>query len=397
MKNLIKPFKATFFNPELNWDLASLVCPPYDVIDKELAKKLRKKSPYNYCRINLAPSGNYQVPAKNFANWLRKKILVEDSRQGYYLYQRKFKVNNKSFLCYGIFCLLDMKQKKVFPHEHTLTKPKKDRKKMLTNLKAHLSPVFVVSEEKNNFLNNLAKDYSRGKPFLQFRGQQGFSHKVWKIQEEKPINTITASLSKSCLVIADGHHRFETAFDYFKKNGKRFKDLDYVFAYLTFEQPGLLILPTHRLVTIKGRIEKVFDFLSRDFLLQEVKEKDLLKKIKNAKKFSFGVCLDKKFYFACLKNEAILGKIKPKVYLKLDAYIFHHLVLPKLTYEGLEYSHSLEEIKRQAQKRKVAFLLRQPSFNSVFKVAKAGYKLPQKTTYFYPKILSGIMLRRFSK
>ncbi len=397
MAKTIKPFKATHYREGLINDFSKVACPPYDVINDKQAKVLKKRSPYNYCRISLAEGKNYDKPAQNLKKWIDQKILVDEQTENYYLYKQKFKIAKKEFSRYGILCLLNMKKKEIFPHERTLAKPKKDRKKMIAKAKANLSPIFVVAGDAGNFLNLLSKKYNKKKPFIKFKDDQGNLNCLWKISEKKDIEKISASLDKSCLVIADGHHRFETSFDYFKKNKNKFKDLQYILAYVASPQAGLVILPTHRIISAPTKNKENFAKLKKECKLKQVSKKELVKKLKTKKGFCFGLYWKNKFYFATLQDDKILDTISPAVYKKLDTYIFHKCILSKLNYKSMSYNHSIDEAKKVAKKNEMVFLLKPALLEAVFDIAKAGYKLPQKSTYFYPKIFSGLVLRRFKK
>ncbi len=397
MGQAVKPFKATHYNRSLLNDFLKVACPPYDVIDKKKAISLKKRSPYNYCRISLAEGKDYDKPAENLKKWLEKKVLIDDCRQNYYLYRQKFKAEGKTFSRYGIFCLLNMEKKDIFPHEHTLAEPKKDRKKMIDRLKANLSPVFVIAKNDNFFLISLFKKYAREKPFCKFIDDEGNLNCFWKIIDAGEITKISSSLEDASLVIADGHHRFETSFNYFKKNKGKFKDLNYILSYLTVLQPGLLILPTHRIISSSVKSKINFERLKNDFQLKPAGPKELKKKLKAAKEFCFGLYWNKKFYFATLQNKGILGTILPSVYRKIDTYVFHKYVLPKISYKEIKYTHSIDQAKKITKNNDMAFLLKAITLDAVFDVVKSGHRLPQKSTYFYPKVPSGLVLRRFKK
>lgn len=397
MSKLIKPFQAAHYNPELVKDFSKVVCPPYDIIDKKKAESLKKLSPYNYCRVSLAEKGDYSKPAFNLKNWLRKKILVEDNLESYYLYQQMFKFQKKKFSCYGIFCLLSMEKGNIFPHEHVLAKPKEDRRKMISKVKANLSPIFMIAKGGESFLSFIVKKYENKKPFIAFQEDSCNSGRIWQISSPQDINKITAALGGLPMLIADGHHRFETSKDYFSKNKGKFKDLNYVLTYLTALQPGLLILPTHRIATLSEKQKASLENLKNNFNLEPVSQTAMAEKFKKSRKFCFGVYSVSKFYFATLKKNDILSSVTPSIYRKLDSYLFHKFVLSELSYRKIDYSHTIEEATEKTKRGQMAFFLKPASLNSVFKAAEAGYKLPQKSTYFYPKIFSGTVLRRFKK
>jgi uncharacterized protein (DUF1015 family) len=397
MAQKIKPFKATHYNPDLLNDFSTIACPPYDIIDKDKIISLKKRSPYNYCRISLADGKNYDKPAQNLKKWLDQKILVDDCKENYYLYQQKFRVGQKQLSRYGILCLLNMEKKEIFFHEHTLDKPKEDRRKMIAKVKANLSPVFIVAGNAGNFLTTISKKYTKTKPFLEFKDDENNLNCLWKISKKSEIESISESLEESYMVIADGHHRFETSFDYFRSQKKKFKDLNYILAYIAVPQPGLVVLPTHRIISASGKNRENFERIKEDFILKPISQVKLGKKLKASRKFSFGVYWNNKFYFADLQNNNILDTISPAIYKKLDTYVFHQAVLPKLSYRKISYTHSIAQARKNTKKDEMAFLLKAVSLKSVFDIAKAGYKLPQKSTYFYPKLSSGLVLRRFRK
>ncbi|MCF7873392.1 MAG: DUF1015 domain-containing protein [Candidatus Omnitrophica bacterium] len=397
MGQTIKPFKATHYNPNLFNDFLKIACPPYDVINSKRAAFLKKRSPYNYCRISLAEGKNYDKPACNLQKWLDRKVLVDDSKRNYYLYQQEFVIRKKKIFRYGVLCLLNMKKKEIFPHEHTLDKPKEDRKKMIAKLKANLSPVFVIAGNTDSSLDAIAKKYRKKEPFIKFKDDENNFNCLWKISEKKDISQISSSLEGSYLVIADGHHRFETSFDYFQKNKNKFKDLNYILAYVTIPQPGLVILPTHRIISSTIKNQDNFNKLKELFKVKLIDKKNLEKKLNTIKKFCFGIYWNKKYYLATLQNNNILDTISPPIYKKLDTYVFHQSVLSKISYNKISYTHSIDQAEKNTKSNQMAFLLKATPLDSVFDIAKAGYKLPQKSTYFYPKIFSGLVLRRFKK
>lgn len=396
-KQAVKPFRATYYNQEKILDFSKVICPPYDVISKEKAAFLKTQSPYNYCRITLAFGNNYDRPAHNLKKWLKEKVLVDDTQESYYLYQRKFILGKNEVSCYGIFCLLNMEKKEIFPHEHTLDKPKEDRRKIIAKVKANLSPIYVIAGGTNNFLKELFQKHKNKTPFLEFTQDQEGLNRIWKINDSKDRKIVSSALVRSYLVIADGHHRFETTFDYHKKTKGKFKDSNYILSYVTVPHPGLIVLPTHRIVTSSASSKINLNIIRQDFNLEQISQKGLERKLKLNKKFCFGLYLKNNFYFASLKKKDIFDRIEPSVYRKLDSYILHKCVLPKLSCRRIDYSHSIAEAKKSAGKNKMIFILKPVSLNAVFDIAKAGYRLPQKSTYFYPKVFSGIVMRRLMK
>ena len=181
-------------------------------------------------------------------------------------------------------------------------------------------------------------------------------------------------------------------------NKGKFKDLNYILAYITDFQKGLNILPTHRVLKLKDSLEQILEKLKDSFIIKDLKQSVIEKKLKQKGKFSFGIYRNKKFYFLELKKLSILNKISKKIYKDLDTYVFHQLILPLFESNGIiEYTHSVSEAKKIAGAKKTAFLLKAVTLDSVLKLSCRGFRLPQKSTYFYPKILSGVTIRRFRR
>lgn len=398
MSLVVKPFKATYYNPSFIKNYSSVICPPYDVISKEQLALLRKKSPYNFSKVLIADNNNYQGSGNLLRQWLSSKILIEDKKDCLYLYEQKFNIDGKNFNRFGIVSLLKMDKGGIFPHEHTLKAPKEDRKKIIKTTKANLSPIFVIAAKSLKSFKRIHRLYSRRKPFLRFKDDDGNDNIIWQIDDKKDINLICSQISKCKLVIADGHHRFEISYDYFRKNKDRFKDLNYILAYITDCQKGLSILPTHRIIKIHDKDNDFFRKLEKYFNITEVTQNSLSKKLKYARRFCMGIYRKEKFYFLKLKSSAILDKIPNRLYRELDTYVFHKLVLPLFTIdEEFEYSHNIKTAKKIAGKGKTAFIMRKVPLKVVLTMSSKGFRLPQKSTYFYPKVLSGGIIRRFTR
>ncbi|MBU2103159.1 MAG: DUF1015 domain-containing protein [Candidatus Omnitrophota bacterium] len=394
----IIPFKATYYNPAIAKDISSVVCPPYDVISEAQKKQLQAQSPHNFCNILLANAGDYEALGQRFRQWVAERVLIDDDRDSLYLYQQRFHSQGKTHTRFGIFSLLRMDNKVIFPHEHTLVAPKEDRKRVIKEVEANLSPIFVIAPKKLPEFSRLYAAYRVKRPLFKFKDFEGNENALWKIDNAKHIDAICRAVSASSLVIADGHHRFEISYDYYLHNKDKFPNLNYVLAYVADARDGLLILPTHRVVVLRENVQEAFGKLSVNFTVHRVSEKALERKLKLKGRFALGFCSEGVFYLLTLKKNAALAHIPDiAVYKKLDTYLFNHLVLGVLTVEGeMTYTHSIVEARERARNGQCAFILRSIPLKEVFAVANKGYRLPQKSTYFYPKLLSGLLLRRFA-
>lgn len=398
MPSVVKPFSATYYNPMLVKNYSNVICPPYDVINKEELKALRRKSEYNFSRVLIADNKNYKKSAVTLNNWVKDKVLIDDPLRCFYLYEQKFRVDGRDFTRFGILGLLRMDKKGIFPHEHTLPAPKVDRKKIIRATKSNLSPIFVIAAKKMKSFHQLYKSYCNKKEFFKFKDGQANINRIWRIHKKADIDKLSRGIAKCKLVIADGHHRFEISYDYFRKNKGKFRDLNFILAYITDCQKGLNVLPTHRVVKLKIPLSQVLKKLDDLFFISEASRQSIESMLKSKGKFSFGICNGGKFYSLSLKKYSSLNKIPDKIYKQLDTYVFHHLVLPLLKIDGpIEYTHNLSEAKKMAGSGKAAFLLKAVSLDEVLRISSKGFKLPQKSTYFYPKVLSGVAIRRFVK
>lgn len=399
MPNIIKSFKATYYNPSIFKNLSLVTCPPYDVISKNQLAILKKKSPYNYSNVLLATNNNYKEIGDRLRKWIHDNVLIDDEQECLYLYEQDFTVVAKKYKRFGVLGLLDMDKKGVvFPHEYTLQAPKEDRKKIIREVEANLSPIFIMVPKKLKYLHQIYNSYSHKKPFEKFKDLDGNVNMIWKISDKKIIEKICKEIENNKLVIADGHHRFEVSYDYFKKNPGRFKNLNYILAYITDAQDGLVVLPTHRVVSVEDTCAIFSDKIKEHFCVEEIKNASMLEqKLNKEKKFAFGVCIKNKFYFFKLKSSKTLDNLfGASVYKNLDTYLLHQFVFDVIKIKGdVQYTHDIGEAQKLAGKNKAAFILKPVSLKAVFDIANKGYRLPQKSTYFYPKAYCGMLLRRF--
>ncbi|MDD4954518.1 MAG: DUF1015 domain-containing protein [Candidatus Omnitrophica bacterium] len=398
MTDTIRPFKATYYNPSLFKKLSALTCPPYDVISRTQLALLKKKSPYNFSNVLIAKDNSYKEIGNRLRSWIAKKVLVNSEEDCIFLYEQKFKIGNARYSRFGFLSLLKMNAKgAIFPHEYTLSAPKEDRRKVIEEVEANLSPIFVIAPKKINYFHALYARRKKTKPFMKFKDLDSNDNSVWKITDKETIKKICSEVNGKNLVIADGHHRFEVSFGYYKRNKSRFKNLNYIMTYITDAQPGLVILPTHRVISVPDFGAAVCA-LNKYFSIDEVKnDAVLMGKLEKERKFSFGIYHKSKFYFVKLKNEAVIEKLFPgSPYKKLNTYLLHQLVFSMFKTEGgIQYTHDIKEAEKFAGKDKTAFILKAVSLPAVFEIANKGYRLPQKSTYFYPKVSSGIAIRRF--
>jgi len=397
----IKPFKAFHYNPQLIKDFSSVVCPPYDVIDEKEEINFKKRSPYNFCNILLANrEKDYKCLAKKFNDWITKGILVQDDQEYFYLYEQTFFYEGREIRRVGMLSLLRLEKGGViFPHEGTLKEPKEDRFCILKEIEANLEPIFVLSSQRINTLGEIYEAYAKRKPFISFKDFTGVRVRLWKVGKVFWQKKLCEEIVDREFIIADGHHRFEVACSYYQKYKDKFKDLNYILAYFSDPTQGIVILPTHRIIKVRIGWEEARQRLEKYFCMEPIEEAHLKDRFSQAKRLCFGIYREGKFYYLELKKEFILDKImegeESKIYRDVDIYFLHNFVFKLSEAETVKYIHTMGEVKRLTQEGEVCFLVKPIALNTIFRIAKKGYRLPQKSTYFYPKLLNGLVIRKF--
>jgi len=397
MSFMFKPFRGTYYNHKFFKDLNKVACPPYDVITGKALLKLRANSKYNFSWVDLADDGDYRRAADTLKSWYGDKIMVDDDAENFYLYGQKFKVEGKTLWRFGVMGALKIdKEGAIKPHEYTHSKAKEDRARLMRAAMANLSPVFVISPKKINVLGSLYKKVRKQKPFFTFDEPDGTATYMWKITDKAVQGRISAALENNYFIIADGHHRFEVSYDFFKEYAGKVGDCDYVMAYMVDAQPGLVILPINRIVDMPCSREELLAKLGGYFSVKPVTQKVLTAKLKSRSGFMFGICVDGGFYLARLKKPAVLDKIvKDKVFRRLDTYVLANFVYPLLGIEKpCAYANNISQAKEMAAGGKAAFLMRPACMKTICDIVGSGLRMPQKSTYFHPKIGSGLVIRK---
>jgi uncharacterized protein (DUF1015 family) len=307
----------------------------------------------------------------------------------------------------------------VFGHENTRKLAKEDRAKLLREVKANLSPIFSVFLDNKRIISRLfQKNIQSSAPFIQVTDKEKTVHKLWRIDDPKIIDSVVDSLSGENVFIADGHHRYEVASNYRdemkEKLGASFtgeENYNYVLSYFTNTDPrGLSILPIHRLVRLGTKLDlDAFKVQLRNYFdIDEIKDKTkfffLMEKGAQSGHI-IGMYKDKKFYLLRLKNITILDKEitnKPKEYKTLDVCILNTLVLKNIlgidseNKECIVFNPDHELFVKEVDKDPalIAFFLNPVKFEQIASLALKGERMPSKSTYFYPKVLSGLVINK---
>ena len=282
----IKAFKGIRYNLEKLPGLIDVICQPYDQVTNKMERAYKNQSPYNFIRLVLTKYSEghnrqreYRDAKRHVETWLKEEIFKGDDKEAIYPYWQEFTVNKTEYTRKGFICLVRLEELgkgNILPHEKTLSKPKADRLNLLNITKKDFEPVFLLYTDTQNHVNALLEKHCKDKPLVEVKDNNNVTHKLWRIDKTKPIEEIVEFLKSSIFVIADGHHRYETAFNYSKELGGVDKNHPANFkmiALVNIEDPGLIILPTHRLIRNLGdfslgsfleKTEKYFDIKKTD-------------------------------------------------------------------------------------------------------------------------------------
>ncbi len=416
----IRPFRALRYGLEMAGKIDTLVCPPYDIISGPQREALLEKNPFNMVRLEL-PVGSdpYGEAARTLKSWLKTGVLKQDMDEGVYLYEEGFTYKGETKKLFGMICLVRLEEFAsgvVLPHEETLSKAKEDRFLLTSATGCNFSAIYCLYHDGNHITRRRLENLMRTcAPRYDFSDGES-SHRLWVINDTVAISALREDFSPRKLYIADGHHRYETALRYrdsLREQCVFCPEADYVMMFLTdMENPGLAVFPTHRLVkglerfdeaALLSGCEKWFQVegaQSREeteALLDEHYEKGL---------HAFGFFAGGEWSILTLRDESVMEKFLPKrspACRALDVSVLHTLVLENLLSIGkdsmaaqknLTYTRSAEEAEAsvRAGESQCCFLLNPTRVEEIAAVAAAGEKMPQKSTYFYPKLTTGLVM-----
>ncbi|MDH7517039.1 MAG: DUF1015 domain-containing protein [Candidatus Thermoplasmatota archaeon] len=426
----VSPFKGITYNSEKIKNLDKVMSPPYDIISEEMQNKLYDSHPNNFVRLILGkqfPDDNdennrYTRAKKLFDEWQKQGIFKQSEKTAFYPYKIDYKLKNQKKTMNGFFVLLkiDPEYKTVKAHEKTLAKPKADRLNLMRACEANLEPIELLYIDKEDKIRKNI-DKAIDKPIIKVKGYDGFTHTLWELNDEKVINEIVKELKNKELYIADGHHRYQTSINFAqeKKEKTGVTDPDAPFNYImviiaNIFDPGLSILPTHRLVKMPNfRIGEFLEKMRKHFDIEEktVKGDDagligkqIMKDIETKTGHKFALYHKKKYYVLTLKDEKIMDVLASdhsKTWRTLDVSILHKLILEQglgINDKNIEDHVKYTRVDGEAVKFvdegrfDVSFLINATKIEELKAIAEAGEHMPQKSTYFLPKMLSGLVL-----
>ncbi|QPJ60791.1 MAG: DUF1015 domain-containing protein [Candidatus Nitronauta litoralis] len=426
----VVPFSGFLYNRDKTGGLEQVIAPPYDVIRPEMQDALYNRHPFNVVRLILGKqfpedtdtNNRYTRAAKNFHSWKENSILVQDASPAFYVHSQKYEFEGRSITRTGFFArvkLEEFERGNICPHEFTLAKAKQDRAQLIRACKANFSPIFGLFSDPSKQVDERLQSAMKADPDYQVHYEE-IQNRLWRVTDAETLAFLSNQLQNCKVTIADGHHRYETALGYFQEHGKEVPDAGWVLMFLTnLEADGLAIYPTHRQIKVPGTFNRLeFESRLQEFfeIIPQPKNATtpiLLSSLANEGKANISFCV----YFGAgeasilrLKNidlaSPLREKDEPKDLLQLDVYQLHTLVLKHIlgintrTPEGqahLQYNVRAEEARKHidaGQQDMVIFMNTTP-IGKVREMAEKGIRLPQKATYFYPKLLSGLVINAF--
>jgi uncharacterized protein (DUF1015 family) len=432
----IHPFRGVRYNQELAKKLADIVCPPYDVIDPRLHQELYRRSPYNFVRIEagreLAQDTNtdnkYTRAAATLEQWLAEGILAADPSPAVYIHDHYFSYEGKEFRRRNIIAgvrLEEWDKKVVRPHEGTLAEHKGDRSSLLWALKANTSPILALFQDRGGQVASALAKAGESQPIISFSDADGERHELRAITQPDIISQLAGGLADSPLYIADGHHRYESALAFRRErhaasapSGDEAYDF-VMMALVDFADPGVLILPPHRLVggipkaalsQLQVQLKSLFDIEELPLDTPDVWGKvDRLLAAGGGDEVRFvlfGLNEDRLLILK-LRNFAAASQMMPyfhsELYKKLDVSVLDHVILEEFLGLGsggegatIDFSYQGRDAVNRVleQEYQLAFLLRPIKPEVIKVVADADDRMPRKSTYFYPKAPAGLVLYR---
>lgn len=416
----VRPFHALRYAPGL--DLAAAICPPFDVISPEQQRVLHKRSAYNAVHIELAEDANggrYRRAAEALAHWREDGTLLRDDALAFYVHDQQFERDGRTYSRRSVFARLRLEpwaNGVVLPHEQTFGGPKEDRLRLLRAIHTNTSPVFLVYRDHSRQITPLLERAASGSPDVDFTGDNGQRHTLRVIDDPTAIEALSRALECETLYIADGHHRYETALAYRDERGAvgngwtgEEPENFALVALASANDPGLLVLPIHRvaaaglpLVEVKRRIEKLFD-------IEPVSSIDALAAALTERGHgAFGLISagSEGAYLLMVRDrgaiDARLPQERSAAWRKLDYAIANFVILRHCL--GLDeeqmsdhtilwFTEDAHEAVRDVRegRARYAVLMSALPVESILDVADAGERLPQKSTFFYPKLPTGLV------
>jgi len=402
---LTKPFKGVLYNREKIGDIASCVCPPYDVVSS--VRTYYERSPFNAIRLELPMSqpsmDKYSAAKYTMDTWLKEGVLKSDSKDTIYIYEQEITVDETNYLRRGFIALNKLRKDRILTHEETRKKAKEDRERLISTLKTFTSFVFAVYEDKEEALERILVSSEKEKIY-DFIDEQSITNRFYRMTDPGEMDSLSNALDEKKIYVADGHHRLDVSY----KLG-----LDYIPLYLTnMYSTGIVILPYHRiikfsrhralgelLILLEGHVD-----IERFPLIDSSSPREAVHKINASLKPSYIMYSRDdpgNFYILSEKHPVYTDPAVNETVRKLKVSILHMGILKnilKVQDEEISFTQSLDKSILQVREGALDLALFLPPtlVDEVKEIADNGLYMPPKSTFFYPKILTGLLFHRYA-
>lgn len=433
----IAPFNGLRFNTDIVGDLSAVTAPPYDIISPEQQKQLYETHPFNVIRLENGEEfaeddethNKYTRSAEFLEDWMQSEVLRQDFTPSVYVYGQKFTLKDGRTLSYkGLMCLVKLEEfekKIILPHEETLSKAKTDRLNLMRATGANFSPIYSLFNDNGGTVAEIIRKSSADEPQNSFVSADKVTQSLWQVSDGDTIAKLAEAFASKQLFIADGHHRYETALNFrnemIQQNPKHTGNelYNYIMMFLVpMEEKGLVVFPTHRLVKnvtnfneaeLIERLGENFD-VSKIFAYSGISEAIERKLAENGEDKVFAMYTGKDYYYFLRLKSTDIAKheniLKSEAYRLLDVTILHTLILGKyfgINAENMKNQTNLCYTRDAAEAEKTvkegdfqcAFFLNPTKIKEIKEISLANEKMPQKSTYFYPKLITGLIMNKF--
>ena len=417
----VRPFRALRYAP--NVDLANAISPPFDIISPDQQRALHERSPYNAVHIELAEASNgsrYERASAALRSWLDQDILRREDRPAFYLHDHQFEWDGIPYSRRLLFARLRLEpwdKGIVLPHEQTFGAPIEDRLRLLRAIRTNTSPVFLVYRDHDRQVESSLQSASSAEPVVEFEDEAGQKHSLRRIDDPRTMEALSAAFELEVLYIADGHHRYETALGYRDEcreasadwTGKEPDNFALV-ALAAADNPGLLVLPIHRVTASGVPLDDALRRLSDAFSAEEHPSLEGLNHALEARRdqCAFGLIAaeSQELLLLTLTDRTAVDRRLPQdrspAWRSLDYAIANHILLQQVLglsdaqmsdHDALWFTEDAAEAVRDVRKGRAryAVLMNPVPVQRVLDVADSGERMPQKSTFFYPKVPTGLV------
>ncbi|HWX96229.1 MAG TPA: DUF1015 domain-containing protein [Solirubrobacteraceae bacterium] len=415
----VQPLRALHYDPAVVGPLSDVVAPPYDVIDAGQRAELITRSPFNVVAIDL-PQGEpdpYQAAREQFESWQLQGALVRDSEPAVWAHTQDYTgPDGRTLTRRGFFCRVrieDYGPGRVRPHERTHPGPKEDRLRLTRATRANISPIFSLYSDPTEAAWEALAPATETAPWAEVTDGDGTTHRIWRVADPGAIAAVQRATTDAELLIADGHHRYETMQAYAEEIGGDGEHRYILMCLVALEDPGLTVFPTHRLVNRldSRRQEALAEALRRDFEIAEVPLEQIAPTPGTGPlQLGYIDSHSQRPLRLTLRDQAIADAALPgrsQAYRELDTGVLEALVLKGALglsdedishFNGLFYARDTAEALAMVRSGEydAAFLMRPTPVQQVREVAAAGENMPPKSTYFFPKLLTGLLFNPLS-